>query len=266
MLGHRGNQRYRQLLDYFAGAVSSRPVEDLKVFFHRQGSADTDLVCMKHVVVASATVAFLGSHLEMLMGMEPIFFQYRSDIMTLHGLDPYAAPVFHQIVLMKKSTSQHSTDTKPRRHFRDIANFDALERGIREKYPSHKVIVLDPTIVTLQEQLAIISKTGILVTPPGGISMLIPFLPPGAHAIILDYWGSDDRLVNTRYGESVSMEASLWNVFPHVTKQYYQIMDASDIQPDFEGATNTRDDFSVVVDLNRIVFMVNQAMLQAGSL
>ena len=94
--------------------------------------------------------------------------------------------------------------------------------------------------------------------------MILPFLPKNSHAIIFDYYGQDDELVSTREGESVSMESSLWNVFPHFHKHYYQILDPEhDIVADFENAKNTREDYSVRVDLDRIEFMINSILDQS---
>ena len=49
--------------------------------------------------------------------------------------------------------------------------------------------------------------------------MMIPFLPEGAHAIIVDYYEKDGKpLFGTRKNTSVSMESPFWNYWPHVKK------------------------------------------------
>ncbi|KAJ3319506.1 hypothetical protein HDV06_006239 [Boothiomyces sp. JEL0866] len=53
--------------------------------------------------------------------------------------------------------------------------------------------------------------------------MALPFLPIGSHAIILDYYGSENDELGY-YHQSVSMESSFWNLWPHFHKQYYQVL------------------------------------------
>jgi hypothetical protein len=53
---------------------------------------------------------------------------------------------------------------------------------------------------------------------------MLPFLPNGAHAIVMDYmktnqlepWGG-------KVGDSMHMEGTLWEHFPHVRTDYYTI-------------------------------------------
>ena len=60
--------------------------------------------------------------------------------------------------------------------------------------------------------------------------MILPFLPEGSHAILMNYMlGEEDA---RRHGEckgcSWSMEAELWRHVRHVHKQYYQVWGAAD--------------------------------------
>ena len=95
------------------------------------------------------------------------------------------------------------------------------------------------------------------ISPCGGISMILPFLPEGAHAILMNYMvGPRDA---TRHGEcegcSWSMEAELWRHVRHVHKQYYQVWSARDFARGRPGR-----DASVKVDLKRMERLVAAAL------
>ena len=94
--------------------------------------------------------------------------------------------------------------------------------------------------------------------------MLLPFLPDGANAIILDYLGKkDDWNIGTKAGESVSMEAPFWNYWPHVKKLYYQVRSKEELRPDDPSKSlddvSWRDETSVQVDLTRLEALLEMA-------
>ena len=39
----------------------------------------------------------------------------------------------------------------------------------------------------MAEQFRLLSETTVAVSPCGGVSMILPFLPPGAYAVLLNY-------------------------------------------------------------------------------
>jgi Glycosyltransferase 61 len=221
----------------------------------------SDLVCFKDVIVSSSNPAFISPERTDQFGREEIWFEFRNKVLLSHSINPYKKPDFEQILLLRKNSSQTKSDVA-RTHYRDIYNYDEVIEHIKLQYPAVKFIVTDPSKLSIAEQLELTMNSTILITPPGGISMLIPFLPIDSTAIIMDYYSpEDDSLISSRKGESVSMEISLWNVFPHIKKMYYQIMDPQkDIIKDFEGAKLTREDYSVIVDMDRLTFMINSAL------
>lgn len=64
--------------------------------------------------------------------------------------------------------------------------------------------------LSMAHQMEKVAHASVLITPCGGVSMIIPFLPDGAHAIVMDYL-SDGRS-ESRYGPGgCSKEAArLW--------------------------------------------------------
>ena len=41
--------------------------------------------------------------------------------------------------------------------------------------------------MTIREQLQLVCDSTLALTPPGGVSMILPFLPEGAHVILINY-------------------------------------------------------------------------------
>jgi len=81
--------------------------------------------------------------------------------------------------------------------------------------------------MTFVEQADLMSRTTVLVTPCGGVSMMLPYLPEGAHAIVMDYYVTSEDMFGWAKGDSASMEVSFWNLWPHIKMDYYQIYDPS---------------------------------------
>ena len=87
--------------------------------------------------------------------------------------------------------------------------------------------------------------------------MILPFLPEGAHAILLNYMlGAGEA---RRHGEctgcSWSMEAELWRHIRHVHKQYYQVWGADDFARGKPGR-----DATVQIDLHRLELLIGQSL------
>lgn len=257
MNGNPSNQVYQKFVSGFSKAISPNPVQGMDSFL---SSHSESLVCFKELVVASATRNFISYFDELNYGSEPLWWDFRSDVLKSHDIDPNFVPAQEQIVLIQKSSSLNRP-MQGRMHYRDIYNLKDVESFIRRQYPNIRLVVANPAELDITNQLLLFSKTTILITPPGGISMNIPFLPIGSHAIIMDYYGQDEPRLDTVEGESASMEISFWNLFPHIQKHYYQIMDpAIDTIKDHDQALDPREDFSVLVDLQRIEYMINLSL------
>lgn len=111
--------------------------------------------------------------------------------------------------------------------------------------------------LSISEQLRLVASTTIAISPCGGVSMILPFLPEGAHAVLMNYMiGPRDPV---RHGEcegcSWTMEAELWRHVRHVHKQYYQVWGPKD----FAGGKPSRET-AVVVDVHRLDDLINAAL------
>lgn len=109
------------------------------------------------------------------------------------------------------------------------------------------------------EQLRLVARTTIAISPCGGISMILPFLPEGAHAILMNYMVANDDA--RRHGEcdgcSWTMEAELWRHVRHVHKQYYQVWGPAD----FAGGKPGRDS-AVRVDVARLERLIRVSLFE----
>ena len=87
--------------------------------------------------------------------------------------------------------------------------------------------------------------------------MILPFLPEGAHAILLNYMvgPKDPRRHGECEGCSWSMEAELWRHMRHVHKMYYQVWGGADFARGVPGR-----DAAVKVDLGRLDGLIEQAL------
>jgi hypothetical protein len=112
--------------------------------------------------------------------------------------------------------------------------------------------------VPFPKQIELLLNTTILISPAGGVSMIAPFLPHGAHAILMDYYVNHSGF-GFNAGSSASMEGMLLNHFPHFKKDYYQIYGPPDYVFDFPGASDTRNDASILVNVTRLHLLIESA-------
>ena len=76
---------------------------------------------------------------------------------------------------------------------RRIANVDSVVDWIIQDFPSAKVLKVNFQPLSWHEQLRILSRTSIFISPPGSSSFRMLFLPKGARAIILSWPHTDAK-------------------------------------------------------------------------
>ena len=99
--------------------------------------------------------------------------------------------------------------------------------------------------------------------------MLLPFLPLGAHAIIMDYWLQEWDGTN----KSQSMDDIFWNRWPHIKNDYYLVNSAEQHVMNEDCATRTaedrcypRDSARVKIDVLQLKVLIDGALAEMGSL
>ncbi|CAF1314992.1 unnamed protein product [Rotaria magnacalcarata] len=113
--------------------------------------------------------------------------------------------------------------------------------------------------IPFKKQIEKLLKTTILITPCGGVSLIIPMLPHGAHAIVMDYYVSV-AAHGFHAGERGSMEGAFLNHISHVRKQYYQVYGRSDYEFDYPGTSDTREQASIIVNMTRLQLLIDKAL------
>ena len=219
----------------------------------------SSLVCFETLVAGGAHPMFSMMHEPYMQGKERMLYDYRTSILKYHGVDVTRLPTRHRIVLVNKTRAL-------RRSLRGIKNLHEVEQFLRSSYPMIPIDVIDWNKYTFREQMHELYRTTILITPCGGISTIIPFLADGSHAIVMDIYVNEQAyLKGEKYqvGESASMDAGFLNHFPHVRKLYYQIRSNHDYVLDFLGASNTRYDASILVNMTRLKELIDTSLYES---
>jgi hypothetical protein len=137
-------------------------------------------------------------------------------------------PKKHQITIFKKNWS------------RSISNHDDLVKHITQKYKNQEieVVEIDPSRLSIKDQINLMLKTTLLITPCGGISMIGFFLTSGSSLISTDFPGyqGEDKFTSDH------MEAYFWNSLFWINDLYYSIEDYSEIGRG-KGPLKTPDPF-----------------------
>ncbi|CAF2687651.1 unnamed protein product [Rotaria sp. Silwood2] len=190
-------QMYENLVPAFAAKVDGLD--------HYLNHFSSPLVCFRTLVAGGGKSMFSVDKEPYTHGKERLLYDYRTAILRYHGVNVSHLPSRHRIVLVNKTRAL-------RRSLRAIANLVEVKHFIHLTYPKIRLDVIDWTKYKFTQQMHELYKTTILITPCGGVSAIIPFLPEGTHAIIMDFYvNKQSYRKGARYGigESASMDAAL---------------------------------------------------------
>ncbi|KAI5477587.1 glycosyltransferase family 61 protein [Pseudohyphozyma bogoriensis] len=146
---------------------------------------------------------------------------------------------------------------------RTLLNYEELRDHLVKRFEV-EVELKDPSEFSLEEQIAWMQSTSVVVSPCGGVSFSAIFLPPGASAIFVDYW-------NANWNSTAQMERHIYSYNSLVTPFYYPL-EFGDLSYDPlklpEEAKKSdfvlyRDYVNVNVSLERMERYVLAALLQA---
>jgi hypothetical protein len=256
------NPLFHTIVDTFLPVLSDSPLQFLHNYTRR--------VCFEKVVAGGAMVMFLPESRN--LGKEYLFQKFRRQVLSHFHIPPPSFPLtsstFHIVLTRKISTFLGG-------YRRRIENVDEVWEFLQHKC-AHEIWVHRATMQNVSfhvsietwmeksmvEQIHLMHQTQLLITPPGGISMFMPFLPQGAHAIITDFYSSKAEH-GFASNVSASMEAPFWNHWPHFKKLYYQVW-PGDYVMDIQDSTDTRNYASVRMSLRRVNQLVNVALQDQG--
>ncbi|CAF4500830.1 unnamed protein product [Rotaria sp. Silwood2] len=196
-LPKKGNQFYRMfhnIIPAFAAKVDSLD--------NYMNNFSSPFVCFRTIVAGGATAMFSIGNEAYTNGKERLLYNYRTAILRYHGVNISHLPSRHRIVLVNKTQTVH-------RSLRAIKNLAEVKHFIHSTYPKIQLDVIDWSKYTFTQQMHQLYKTTVLITPCGGISTIIPFLPEGTHAIVMEFYVNKNAYREpARYevGESASMD------------------------------------------------------------
>jgi hypothetical protein len=204
------------------------------------------LACFDQLLVGGAFDVFNSEALN--HGKEPLLALYRARVLSWHGVPPLAVPTSHTILLVQKEGR------------RGIHNFKEVRLHVERTFASvASVRTTGFAGQPMAVQFRLVASTTLAISPCGGISMILPFLPEGAHAILMNYQASESD--PKRHGEcdgcSWTMEAELWRHVRHVHKQYYQVWGPDDFARKKPGR-----DAAVRVDVTRLERLMRQSLFE----
>ncbi|KAI9351261.1 hypothetical protein BDR26DRAFT_850752 [Obelidium mucronatum] len=255
---------------FFSG-ISDTPPVNLREYIHKQIMETPSIsdkknvdVCFEQLLVGGNMRRFLHGVAWHNHGHEPLFKALRSRILTKHSIDPNTVPTSHHILITNKTETNFKADASVGSRKRAIYNLDQVVAHIKQKYPGVKVTAVEWQKFNVTEQLKLAHSATVFISPPGGVSMMLPFLPHGAHAILMDYLENEpNNWYGTQVGDSISMEAPFWNHWPHVKKLYYQIRGPQDLVSDSDtkplDQISWREGVSYRLDLTRLDDLMEQA-------
>jgi Glycosyltransferase 61 len=158
-----------------------------------------------------------------------------------------------------------------------LLNAVELVDFLRARYPEAKVFAYRPADLPRDAEMRLMSRTAVLITPPGGGSFGAIFLPHGAAAIFLDVcWpcrakssalDNGEKLYDPIAGKSVccvKLESRLWGDMP-IIDLYYTHRDRQSMYFDtaqFSGYVVL--DHSFVVDLQQMAELTDEALDRTG--
>jgi hypothetical protein len=247
------DEKFKRIESEYRKAITPKPAVSLHPYLVSFGK---QYVCFNYLQASSPVMPFDPASHAWNHGKEDLFYSFRNDIILSHGLDPEYIPGQHKIIVTNKKRSNLSR----RRH---IANLNEVVTFIRKKYPTILVEVVEWDSLPAKEQIMKALSCTILITPCGGVSFIMPFLPHGAYAIAMDYYSgpkSNDNWRGILANQSISMEGSYWNHYWHFKTLYYQVFHPSDYKWDVPRVDNYRQYTSVIVKEAKIVALIDTAL------
>ncbi|CAF1441193.1 unnamed protein product [Didymodactylos carnosus] len=242
---------FQKLKNEILSALTSNPLVEAETYLP---SFNTKYVCFERFIVGGPIYLFEYGPNKQHHEIETLLYNWRSKILEHYGFNHYSIPSHHRITITNKTDSGRAKFAR-----RSIANLNDVVKFVRTTYPRIRVDVVEWQHFTFRQQLEILLKTTILITPSGGVSMIGPFLPHSAHVIVMDSLSDRDNL-GFKKGDSASLETKFWAHWHHVRKSFYQIYDMKEHVWDYEGANDTLHYASVIVNMTRLELLIDKAL------
>jgi hypothetical protein len=210
-------------------------------------------ICFRQLI-AGQGLAGAVSHLANNIHRARMFDDFRSDLLNIHGIDPYSIPRQHHIVLIEKTG---------RRKFRNL-NEIRTKIQAAPQYKGIVVTILNNFVnLTIADQLKLYQTFTIVVSPCGGISLLFSFIPTKATLIISGF----PKPEKTGYSAG-RMEAIYWDYQSHLNVLHYPVNSRDDFELDTALKKDDYSDLRNYADINlkteKLFPLIDRAIIRAS--
>eukprot|EP00243_Klebsormidium_subtile_P001266 TRINITY_DN12174_c0_g2_i1.p1 TRINITY_DN12174_c0_g2~~TRINITY_DN12174_c0_g2_i1.p1 ORF type:complete len:501 (+),score=43.89 TRINITY_DN12174_c0_g2_i1:1026-2528(+) len=215
-----------------------------------------DVVCFEQLLIGTGNSGIIaGKHSQTVRySRAASLWEFRNSLLRGLNFDPLRVPTEHLVLIFRKSGR------------RGLHNVDEILAAIRKerRYEGVSVRVLENVDdMPIRDQLELVTRSTVVVSPPGGASSLFFFLPRGAHLIVADYWYLKATSPSRSIGMTQHMDDSLWDFISHVKTQYYDVRKGEVFVPPGLDPTDNRvlrDDCEVIVNLDRLFLLIDAAL------
>ncbi|BDA50234.1 hypothetical protein COCOBI_15-3630 [Coccomyxa sp. Obi] len=179
--------------------ISHNPVLPLQKF-SAPGSETAGVTCVKALVVGSA-------HMHLTLACNRAL-PFRAAAMVNAGANDPGLARKPRILLLDK------------RGRRRVENMRQIARALAADVPQVEVVVQTGRAMermSVREQLNMMASTTVLITPFGGLGTVSVFMPPGATAIVINYY-------NTAKNTSTQMEEPYYANVEYIDYQYFPVV------------------------------------------
>ena len=217
--------RSRKFLTQFVSLISNRTIIEMSRTEKFSHSRIGQYVCFRHLLVGGG---YLGLTYDRGFVISE-FVAYMLESAKEKSLEvkrAIEAPIEQQQIVVIKKVGRRS-----------VLNIEDIHQRLVLAYPNANVLLLDPSRIPLNEQIAIAQRTTVVFTPCGGISYFALFLRAQASAVISGYWNPGTK-------RSHNMEFMTWQYFDRITTLYYDVQQPEiTIEPPGNVTRRNPDDY-----------------------
>ena len=186
--------------------MTSYPIHSIDSLFN--SSVNANRICFRQLVAGQGTAGAVGWGPRN-FNRAQAFSEFRSDLLSAHGINSNIIPKQHHILLVNKNG---------RRKFK---NLNEIYNKIRStpQYAGIKITITDDfTNLTITKQLQLFQTVTIAISPCGGISLLFFFLPRQSVLIVSGY------PFRTKQGFiAARLEPQIWDYQSHLRVIHYPV-------------------------------------------
>ncbi|CAF1281303.1 unnamed protein product [Adineta steineri] len=210
-------------------------------------------ICFRQLIAGQGLSGAIGYYPKNLH-RAPIFDEFRSDLLRVHGIDPDLTPQHHHIVIVKKDG---------RRKFQNL-NEIYTKIQTTPQYSGIKLTILDNFVsMTIADQLKLFQTITIVISPCGGISLLFSFLPRKSTLIVSGFAQPEK---NGYHAER--MEAVYWDYQSHLNVLHYPVESDDDFQLDpslkKDDFVDVRNNADIILKTEKLFPLIDRAIIRAS--